>query len=91
MTQPSDIIVSQRAPVRITPSASLRYTCSARKFSHTLQSWATALSKSSQWDASAAALMAPADVPVITGNGLSLRHGAASRRICATAFSTPTW
>jgi hypothetical protein len=41
--------------------------------------------------ASAAALMAPAEVPVITGKGLPYCHGAASRRIFATAFSTPTW
>ncbi len=40
--------------------------------------------------ASAAALIAPAEVPVITGNGFP--GGATdSRRIFITAFSTPTW
>jgi hypothetical protein len=43
--------------------------------------------------ASAAALMAPAEVPVMTGKGLPVpvTAGPAARRISAMASSTPTW
>ncbi len=50
----------------------------------------TAWSNMSARQASAVALIAPADVPAITGKGLP--PGASlSRRIFATAWSTPTW
>jgi hypothetical protein len=74
----------------MTPIESERYTCSARKFCQMSTRPATAWSKRSARHASAAALIAPADVPAITGNGLP-PSTPLSRRICATAFSTPTW
>lgn len=49
----------------------------------------TAEQKSSAWQASVAALMAPAEVPEITWKGLS-PVVQASRRSCAIAASTPT-
>ena len=93
MTQPTEAMVSHCAPVRMTPSESERYTCSAAKFSQTLESASTAPSKRSAWAASAAALMAPAEVPQITPKGLRsrARGPSASRRMRAISRSTPTW
>jgi len=54
---------------------------------HQRNNRATPQRKSSAWVASAAALMAPADVPQITGN----RRGWRRPRIFATARSTPAW
>ena len=48
-------------------------------------------SKSSARQANAAALIAPADVPAITGKGLAPFAPLDSRRIPAIAFNTPTW
>ena len=92
ITQPSDSMVSHCAPLRITPSESARYTCSARKSCHTRDSTSTEASKRSAWQASAAALMAPAEVPTITPKGLRSRERGPSfsRRRRAMAFSTPT-
>ncbi len=61
--QPSDSSDSQRAPLRMTPNRSERYTWSAWKFSQTSTSCATASWKLSERLASAVALMAPAEVP----------------------------
>src|ERR1700690_1892359 len=52
---------------------------------------ATAASKSSARHASAAALIAPAEVPAMTGKGLPPPVAPASLRTWAIAFSTPTW
>jgi hypothetical protein len=41
--------------------------------------------------ASAAALMAPAEVPVMMGNGLGSPPAPQARRRSAIASSTPTW
>jgi hypothetical protein len=53
----------------------------------------TAASKRSAWQASAAALMAPAEVPQITPKGLRSRAigPRALRRMRANARNTPTW
>lgn len=87
--QPRLIIVSQRAPLRITPNESAAYTWSTWMFCQMYISPSTAEQKSSAWQASVAALMAPAEVPAITWNGLP-SVAQASRRNCAIAASTPT-
>jgi hypothetical protein len=90
-SQPIDSIVSHCAPLRITPSESARYTCSTRKFSQTCAMPSTAVSNWSALQASAAALMAPADVPQMTPKGQRRGDAAVSRRSRAMARSTPTW
>jgi hypothetical protein len=60
----------QRAPVRMIPGQSARYTWCTRKLSHTPTRWCTDSAKLSAWIASAAALIAPAEVPHTIGNGL---------------------
>ena len=91
ISQPMDSIVSHCAPLRITPSESARYTCSARKFSQTCAMPSTAASNWSALQASAAALMAPAEVPQITPKGQRRGGAAVLRRRRAMARSTPTW
>ena len=93
MSQPTDIIVNHCAPERITPSESERYTCSVPKCCQTLASTSTEASKRSALAASAAALMAPAEVPQLTPKGLRMRAIglSASRRMRASARNTPTW
>jgi hypothetical protein len=89
-TQPSDSSVSQRAPLRITLMESARYTWCAWKLLHTRTMRRTARSNWSAPQASAAALMAPAEVPVTMGNGLGSLPAPQARRRSAMASSTPT-
>ena len=89
--QPIDIIVSQRAPVRVTPNESTRSTCSAEKLSQTSQRHAAAPSKSWARQASANALIAPAELPVMTGKRFGALPGPHLRQIRAIAFNTPAW
>jgi hypothetical protein len=60
---------------------------SQRMLSQKSSRWATARVKSSAEAASAAALMAPAEVPHTIGKGFLTGLPRMSR----TAFSTPTW
>jgi hypothetical protein len=90
-SQPKENSDSQRAPERITPSESARYTCSTWKLLHTAISSRTASPKSSARQARAVPLMAPAEVPQMMGNGLLCTGQPASSRIIERALSTPTW
>ena len=89
--QPIDTSVSQRAPLRITLSESAPYTWLAWNCRHTRAMRRTARSKLSAPQASAAALMAPAEVPVMMGNGLGSPPAPQAWRRSAIAYSTPTW
>ena len=88
-SQPRENSDSHRALEPSMLSTSDSYTCSTEKPLHTSTSSATAWSGSSAPQASAAALMAPADVPHTTLNK-PLRGTPARRRMATISQSTPT-